>query len=526
MLARKWWTLIAGCTAIFMLLLDVSIVNVALPSIQRGLGASFSDLQWVIDAYALTLAGVLLAAESLADRVGRRRVFTLGLAVFTFSSLMAGIAVSPVWLHLARAAQGTGGAMMFGTSLALIAQEFQGRERGTALGIWGATTAAALSIGPLVGGALTEAISWRWIFLVNVPIGIAAIVIARLRLAESRGDRAGGLDLPGVATLCPSLFLLVFSLIRGNDEGWGSPMIVASLAGAIVGLALFLRIELRARAPLLDLRLFRKPAFTGATLVAFCLSASILSMFLYITLFLQDVLGYSPLQAGLRQLPVTGLLLVVSPVSGRLSARIAPRLLMGTGLALVSLGLLLMHGIGAGSGWTALLPGQICAGIGIGLTTPALASTAVAVAPPSQNGMASGANTTARQLGIATGIAALGAIFQHKILLGLKALLAGSRAAGATARLAHAVAAGGSGATLAKVPPAARAALTRASHHAFVSAFNEIVIVALAVAAVGAIAGYALVRTRDLVSSSRGQRASAGRRDTAPRGPQPADATV
>jgi EmrB/QacA subfamily drug resistance transporter len=429
---------------------------------------------------------------------------------------MAGIAVNPLWLHLARAAQGAGGAMMFGTSLALIAQEFQGRERGTALGLWGATTAAALSIGPLVGGALTEVLSWRWIFLVNVPIGIAAIAIARLRLAESRNERSRGLDLPGVATLCPALFLLVFSLIRGNDEGWGSPVIVASLAGAIIGLALFVSIEVRAPAPLLDLRLFRKPAFTGATLVAFCLSASILSMFLYITLFFQDVLGYSPLQAGLRQLPVTGLLLVVSPLSGRLSARIAPRLLMGTGLALVSLGLLLMHGIDASSGWTALLPGQICAGIGIGLTTPALASTAVAVAPPTQNGMASGANNTARQLGIATGIAALGSIFEHKILLGLKALLAGTPAAVRVGQLAHAVAAGGTEPVLAKVPAAARPVLTRASHHAFISAFNEIVIIALAVAAAGAIAGYALIRTRDLVASSRAQSRPSSRDTAAP----------
>jgi predicted MFS family arabinose efflux permease len=227
-------------------------------------------------------------------------------------------------------------------------------------------------------------------------------------------------------------------------------------------------------------------------------------MFLYITLFFQNVLGYSPLQAGLRQLPVTSLLLVVAPISGRLSARIAPRLLMGTGLAFVALGLLLMHGLDVRSGWTALLPGQIFAGIGLGLTNPALASTAVGVAPPAQSGMASGANNTARQLGIATEIAALGAIFQHKIHVVLESVLAATPAAGHAAQLAHAAATGSVKSALATRPLAVHAAVERATHQAFVSAFNEIVLVALAVA----IAGYALVRTRDLLASAHAQRAS------------------
>ncbi|HEV2259656.1 MAG TPA: MFS transporter [Streptosporangiaceae bacterium] len=498
MLERKWWTLIAGCTAIFMLLLDVTIVNVALPSIQRGLHASFSDLQWVIDGYALTLASALLGAGSLADRVGRRRVFTLGLTVFTAASLMSGLAASPLWLELARGAQGIGGAMMFGTSLALIAQEFHGRERGVALGVWGATSAAAVSTGPLAGGLLTQALSWRWIFLVNVPIGIAAIALTRRRLTESRDEQARGLDLPGLAALSAGLFLLVFSLIRGNDQGWTSPVIAGSLAGAAASMGLFLAIEARARQPLLDLGLFRKPAFTGAALAGFCLHASVFSLFLYISLFFQNILGYTPLQAGLRQLPVTALLLLVAPASGRLSTWIPPRLLMGTGLSLVSLGLFLMHWLTVTSGWTALLPGQILAGVGVGLTTPALAATAVGVAPPARSGMASAANNTARQLGIATGIAALGAVFQHKILATLGPLLAGTAAAGHASRLARAVAAGGSRSALLQAPPAARAALGRAAHQAFVTGFNEIALVGSAVAAVGALAGYMLVRSRDL----------------------------
>ena len=336
---RKWWTLLASCIAIYMLLLDVTIVNVALPSIERALGANFTDLQWVIDAYALTLAGVLLAAGSLADKVGRRLVFMLGLAIFTASSLACGLAPDPLFLHISRAVQGIGGAMMFGTSLALIAQEFQGRERGTALGIWGATTALAVSTGPLVGGALVDALSWRWIFLVNVPIGLAALVVARLRLRESRDPAASGVDLRGAALLSPALFLLVYALIRGNDEGWGSALIISCFAASALLLVLFVVVERRAADPLLDLSLFRKPAFTGVMIAGFALSASIFSMFLYITLFFQNVLGYSPFQAGLRSLPVTMPILFVSPLSGRLTARVPVRLLLGTGLAFVTVGL-------------------------------------------------------------------------------------------------------------------------------------------------------------------------------------------
>jgi EmrB/QacA subfamily drug resistance transporter len=501
---RKWWTLLASCIAIFMLLLDVTIVNVALPSIERSLGANFTDLQWVIDAYALTLAGVLLAAGSLADKVGRRLVFMLGLAIFTASSLACGLAPDPLFLHLSRAAQGIGGAMMFGTSLALIAQEFQGRERGTALGIWGGTTALAVSTGPLVGGALVDALSWRWIFLVNVPIGVAALVVARLRLRESRNPAASGVDILGVALLCPSLFLLVYALIRGNAEGWGSAVIVGCFTASALLLVLFVVVERRASDPLLDLSLFRKPAFTGVTTVGFALSASIFSMFLYITLFFQNVLGFSPFQAGLRSLPVTAPILFVSPLSGRLTARVPVRLLLGTGLAFVTVGLVLMGNLSDSSAWTALVPGQILAGIGIGLATPALASTAVGVVTPQLSGMASGASNTARQLGLATGIAGLGSIFQSKIESTLTPLIANTPASSHSPELARAVASGGIGRGLQAASPAEHATLSAAAHHAFVTGFNTIAMVSVAVAAVGSVAGYALVRSRDFVASGRG----------------------
>ena len=226
-MARKWWTLLATCVAMFMLLLDITIVNVALPQIQKDLDASFSDLQWVVDAYALTLASLLLTAGSLGDRIGRRRVFTIGFGIFTVASLACGLATDPTMLNLFRAVQGIGAAGMLATTLALIAQEFHGPERATAFGIWGATIGGAVAIGPLVGGVLTDGLGWEWIFFVNVPIGIAAIALTLNKLAESRAPDAEPVDWPGAATFSASLFLLVFGLVRGNPEGWSSFQIEA-----------------------------------------------------------------------------------------------------------------------------------------------------------------------------------------------------------------------------------------------------------------------------------------------------------
>ncbi|MGZ4289174.1 MAG: MFS transporter, partial [Gaiellaceae bacterium] len=412
---RKWWTLVVVCTGIFMLLLDVTVVNVALPDIQKELHASFSQLQWVIDAYALSLAALTLTAGSLADLLGRKRIFVLGVIVFTGGSLLCGVAPTANFLIVARGLQGVGGATMFAVSLALLAHEFHGKERGTAFGIWGATTGGAVAIGPLVGGLITEWIGWRWIFLVNVPIGAAALAITLLKVEESRDPEHGGVDVPGVLTFTGGLFLLVFGLVRGNSEGWTSPQILGVLVGSVVLLLAFVLIELRSKRPMLDLHLFRRPAFVGAQVAAFTLSASAFSMFLYFTLYLQNVLGYSPLQAGLRFLPITLMSFIVAPISGKLSSHTPVRLLMGGGLAMIVVAFLLMHGLTVSSGWTALLPGFILLGAGVGLVNPPLAATAVGVVPPQSTGMGSGANSTFRQVGIATGIAALGAAFEHHL---------------------------------------------------------------------------------------------------------------
>src|SRR5262249_22631296 len=280
---------------------------------------------------------------------------------------------------------------------ALIAEAFRGKDRGIAFGVFGGVIGAAVAVGPLVGGVITSGIGWEWIFFVNVPIGVLAVIFTLSRVSESRDPDARRVDWPCVVTFSSSLFLLVFALIQGNQKGWGSTEIVACLSGAAVLLALFLLAELRQQRPMLDLSLFRRPAFAGASIAAFAISASMFSMFLYLTLYIQDVLGYSPLQAGLRFLPITLLSFVVAPFSGKLSVRVPVRLLLGCGLLLVSGGLLAMTAIDASSGWTTLIPGFLLAGAGIGLVNPPLASTAIGVVPYTRSGMASGINNTFRQ---------------------------------------------------------------------------------------------------------------------------------
>jgi EmrB/QacA subfamily drug resistance transporter len=503
---RKWWTLIAVSVAIFMLLLDITVVNVALPDIQRSLHSSFSDLQWVVNAYSLTLAAFLLTAGALADLVGRRRVFVIGLIVFTASSAACGVAESPLMLNLARAVQGTGGAMMFATSLALIADAFHGRERGVAFGVFGGVVGAAVAVGPVVGGLITSGIGWEWIFFVNVPIGVAAVALTLTQVSESRDPEAAGVDWIGLVSFSGALFLLVFALVQGNGKGWGSTEIVGFLAGSAVLLLVFLIAELRQSRPMLDLGLFRRRAFTGASIVAFSISGSMFAMFLYLTLYVQDVLGYSPLQAGLRFLPITLLSFAVAPVAGRLSVRVPVRLLLGSGLVLVSGGLLAMTAIDASSGWTTLIPGFLLAGAGIGLINPPLASTAIGVVHHSRSGMASGINNTFRQVGIATGIAGLGAVFQHQITHKTSAALASTGAgrqvlAGAHGKLSGALVSGAVGQLAHALPPPARAALTHAYRVGFTGALSDILIVASLLAVTGAAFAFALVRSRDFVTS-------------------------
>jgi len=488
-LQRKWLTLLLASVATFMLLLDVTVVNVALPEIQRDLGADLSSLQWVVDAYALMLAALLLTAGSLGDRLGRRRVFSGGFALFTFASFLCGIAGDATLLNLARGLQGAGAAAMFSTAMALIAQEFEGRDRATAFGVWGATVGGAVAIGPLVGGLLTEHLGWEWIFFVNIPIGLAAIALTELRLPNIAAQDPSPIDVPGLLTFSGSLFCLIFALIRGNPEGWDSPLIVSLLVASAVLIAAFVVIERSRANPMLDLALFRRPAFNGVSAVAFCLSAGMFAMFLYLTIYIQGVLGYSPLEAGLRFLPLSLLSFFVAPLAARLSNYIPSGLLMAAGLTCVGVGLLSMRGIEPSSEWTHLIPGFLLGGAGIGMVNPNIGTVAISVVSQERAGMASGINTTFRQVGIATGVAALGAVFQGSIDSKVAAAIPA-----APPELAEAVASGGTAAATAVAPPEFTTQVAAAADVAFTSALNEILLIGAIIAFAGALAGGVLVR--------------------------------
>ncbi len=522
---RKWWTLTAVCIGVFMLLLDVTIVNVALPDIGRAFGASLSDLQWMIDAYALTLAALLLTAGSLADRFGRRLMFAVGTAMFTVGSFLCGLAQTSLFLILARAGQGVGGAIMFATSLALLADAFRGRDRGVAFGVFGAVTGVAVAVGPVLGGVLTSGLSWRWIFFVNVPVGVVAVAITLLAVAESRDPRAGRIDWFGLVTFSGALSALVYGLIRSSIDGWSSAPVAGCLIGAAALLAAFGVAEAVQTQPMFDLTLLRKPTFDGGLFAAFGLSASLFSMFTYLVLYMQSVLGLSAVATGTRFLVLSGALFVSAAIAGRLTERVPAKLLIGPGFAAVGAGLLLMRGLTVGSGWTHFIPGFIVAGVGAGFVNVPLASTAVGVVAPERAGMASGINTTFRQVGIATGIAGLGSIFSAQLRDTVTSALAATPVAHQAGHIARAVSGGGIQAAVADAPPSARAAIGAAAHAGFVTGLNEILLVAAVTAFVAAGLSFVLIRQRDFVVRGSGGGGDGGGRGGDDR-PAPASGAI
>lgn len=500
-MSRKWWPLAVVCTATFMFLLDVTIVVVALPDIQRSLGAGFDQLQWVTDAYALALASLLLTAGSFADRVGRRRVFALGLALFTAASVLCGLASDPALLIAARALQGVGGAMLFATSLALLSVLYQGRDRGVAFGAWGAVTGVATALGPILGGVLTTGLSWRWIFLVNLPVGLLALWGTRV-IAESRAQHPRRVDVPGVLTLTVGLLAVVFGFIETGSRSWGDPVVVWSFVIGALLLVAFVVVERTVREPMFDLSLLRTPTFVGGSLAAFAMNGSLFAMLLYVVLYLQDGLGFSSLEAGLRLVLISGATMVVAAVSGRIAHSAPARWLVGPGLLLVGVGLALCSGLDGGSSWTHLAIGFVVAGIGSGLVNPPLASTAVGVVDEHRSGMASGVNNTCRQVGIAVGIAVYGSLFAARVRSSLEATLAGSpelrsRAAG----LADAVHDGSIPRALGALPGEQRALVGDAIRTAFADGMNTLFVVSAAVAVVGGVCALLLVRSRDFVAA-------------------------
>jgi EmrB/QacA subfamily drug resistance transporter len=405
------WTLAVVSLATAMLMLDIAVVNTAITDMGRDLNTGLDGLKWVVDAYTLALAAVVLTTGSLADRLGRRRVFAAGMVVFTITSAAAAAATDITMLNIIRAFQGLGAAAMFATSMALLAHEFpQAQERAKALAVYGATIAGSFAVGPLVGGGLTSAFGWRSIFIINIPIGIAALAITRRYVRESRDPNARRIDWAGQTVLTAGLFLLVLGLLRGNDAGWGSTEIVAELSGAAVLIAVFALIERRVKDPMLPLGFFRIPSFAGAQIAAFAISASLFAVYIYATIYLQQVLGLSAIEAGLAYIPGTIVNAMVSGATANLSEKVSPRVMVSLGLALVAAGLLMMTAADAGSSWLTIQPGLLLAMIGTGMFNPAVIAVALGSVSEDQSGLAAGVNDTFRQAGIAVGVAALGAL--------------------------------------------------------------------------------------------------------------------
>jgi EmrB/QacA subfamily drug resistance transporter len=413
---RKWLTLGCVAFALFMVMLDNTVVNVALPTIQRDLGIGLSELQWTVNAYALTFAVLMLTGGKLADFLGRRLIFVTGLAVFTASSLACGLAASGEMLIAARTVQGIGAALMMPATLSIISATFPVHERGMAIGVWAGVSAMALALGPLVGGLLTQHIAWGWIFFINVPIGILAIAAALLLISESRDMSAEQrLDLPGLVTSGVALFALTFALIEANDYGWTSPAILSLFAVAAVGLVAFVLLELHQRTPMLDLSLFRSGTFAGANIVVLLVFLAMFGVFFFVSLYVQGILGYSAVQAGAMFLPMTVLIMFVAPAAGKLSDRLGSRWLVVAGMLFLAAHLFVFSGLEMDSRFWDILPALILGGIGMGLTmTPATAA-AIGSVPVAKAGIGSGVLNTFRQVGGALGIAVMGAIVASQI---------------------------------------------------------------------------------------------------------------
>ena len=453
---RKWWTLGAVAFGLFMIMLDNTVVNVALPAIQRDLGIGLSELEWIVNGYALTFAVLMLTGGKLADLLGRRFIFIAGLAIFTGASLACGLAPSGGFLIGARVVQGVGSALMNPATLSIITATFAPRQRGMAIGIWAGVSAMALAIGPLVGGLITEQANWNWIFFINVPIGVLGIVVARLVITESRDESEGQrLDLPGLLVSGIALFALTYALIEANKHGWTSALILSLFGVAAVGFVAFVVLELRQRAPMLELSLFKNPTFAGANAVMLLVGLAMFGVFLYVSLYVQNVLGYSPIQAGATFLPMTVLIVLIAPVAGKFADRIGSRWLMASGLTLLSISLLIDSRFETDTTFWGLLPALLIGGVGMALAMTPTTAAAMGSVPVDKAGVGSAVLNSMRQVGGSLGIAIMGAIvasyihvsapdprirpeyvegFQHAVLVGAAITLIGAILAVATVR--------------------------------------------------------------------------------------------
>ena len=407
---RKWWTLAAVSFGLFMIMLDNTVVNVALPSIQEDLGAGLSQLQWIVTGYALTFAALMLIGGKLADAYGRRLIFVIGIVIFTLASLWCGLSDTSEMLIVARIVQGAGAALMNPATLSIISATFPPKQRGAAIGIWAGVSALALAIGPLVGGLLTEHLSWHWIFFVNVPVGVVAIAASFLLITESKDETHESLDLPGLGTSALGLFALTYGLIEANSYGWTSARIVGSFAVAVISLVSFVIIERRRRFPMLDLTLFRSGTYTGANVSMLLVALSMFGVFFFVSLYMQNVLGYSAVQAGAAFLPMTVLIILIAPIAGKASDRFGSRWLMTIGMVLLGVQLLYFSQLSTTSDFWNLLPGFILGGFGMAMAMTPTAAAATRAVPVHKSGVGSAVLNAMRQVGGSVGIALMGAI--------------------------------------------------------------------------------------------------------------------
>jgi EmrB/QacA subfamily drug resistance transporter len=413
---RKWWTLGAVAFGLFMIMLDNTIVNVALPSIQRDLNIGISELEWVFNGYALTFGVLMLTGGKLADLLGRRSIFIAGLVIFTLASLFCGLATSAAWLIAARVVQGAGSALMNPATLSIITATFPPRQRGMAIGIWAGVSAMALAIGPLVGGLITEHWSWNWIFFINVPVGVLAVLLTRIVVDESRDTSADQrLDLPGLLSSGIALFALTYGLIEANAYGWGSARILSLFAVAAVGFVVFVLLERHQRSPMLDLALFKNSTFAGANSVMLLVGLAMFGVFFYNSLFIQNIIGWSAVQTGASFLPMTVLIILVAPLAGKYSDRVGSRWLMGFGMVLLSTSLFIFSRLDATATFWNILPGLLVGGFGMALVMTPTTAAAMGSVPVDKAGVGSAVLNSGRQVGGALGIAVMGAIIAASV---------------------------------------------------------------------------------------------------------------
>jgi EmrB/QacA subfamily drug resistance transporter len=506
---RRWWTLGAMCFALFMIMLDNTVTNVALPSIQRDFDASLSALEWTINAYTLTFAVLLVTGGRLGDIFGRRRVFLIGVAIFAFASFTIGFAPSDGFLVASRALQGVGAALMMPGTLSIISHAFPPRERGKAIGIWAGVSAIALAIGPLVGGWLTEDVSWRTIFFLNVPVAIAAIAVTLFAAEESRDETVGRtVDYPGIATLTVGLTSLVLALVEGNAWGWGSARILGLFALAIVSLAAFVAIERRSSAPVVDFAFFRSRQFVAANAVAFLVTFAMFAMFFFLALYMQNILGYSPLETGVRFLPTTLVVMAAGPIAGRLSDRVGPRWLITGGLVLIAAALAWQSRITVDTSFGYLFPAFMVMGAGIGLVMSPMSATVMNSVDRAKAGVASGTLSMFRMVGGTFGVAALGALVAAVGRSDLEQSLP-NLGAGAREQMVDGL---GSGAGLEH----ASAHVQAAANSAFVDALGTGLIVSASAALVGALLAWALIRNDRPEVPAEQEATATGALETAP----------